>query len=212
MPTLSIMASGPSLWLLSGDGFSSRIAAPFSSMFDSSGQNLLPLLLSFLFTRPLLTLSISYSQSKKKQQKTSGKSALTMCPKECYCVPIFPEAIAKALSSNFGNDKTFFLGTSCNMNPLLVYFLKTERTIRPWGQSQAATGLIVLLNRSIITIRLRLPTETNYSREFQEKGKTQRKEPWRKWTQISDLPNGNLWFLQIVIWILLFAIQSNAFW
>lgn len=46
--------------------------------------------------------------------------------------------------------------------------------------------------------------------EFQEKGQTQRKELQRKWKQTSDLPIGNLSFFQLVIRILLLAIEIKA--
>lgn len=95
----------------------------------------------------------------------------------------------------------------CDMNPPLVYFLKMERAIRPRGQSQAAIGLIVLLNGSFITIRLRLPMETNYSQGVQKKGETQRKEPPKKTEENLWPPHWEAWHAFVCHWN-----QSNVFW
>lgn len=87
------------------------------------------------------------------------------------------KAVCKALSLNFYNDNTFFFRTWCDINPPLVFFLKKEQAIHRRGKSQGTIGLIVLLNRSIITIRPRLPTGTKYSQGVSRKERLKEQNP-----------------------------------
>lgn len=153
----------------------------------------------------VLNLTNLTKWEEEEKKKTSRKDDFGL-----KALPIFPEATAKALRSNFGNDKTFFLCTSCSTNPPLVYFLKMERAIPPQGQSQAATRLIVLLNRSIITIRLRLLTETNYSKKNARlKERNPDAKPWPPHWESFISSNRHL---DALVWVTLGVNQSNDFW
>lgn len=128
--------------------------------------------------------SLQIRKIRKKNPKCQGKLKHINVYRCTIVLRFFAscKAVCKVISLKFYNDNSFSLCTWCNINPPLFFFLKKEQVIRRRGKSQGTIGLIVLLNRSIITIRPRLPTGTKYSWGVSRK-ETQRKEPQRDWNQ-----------------------------
>lgn len=187
MPTLSVISSGSSLWMPLDDGFHDSISNVAVLMASIQKDPLLirialvpsvhPIIVYTLATKAYKSLKIR--KIRKKNPETSGKTETHQCLSMCNCVTLFTsfKAVCKAISLNFYNDNTFFLHTWCDINPFLVFFLKKQQAIPRRGKSQGTIGLIVLLNRSIITIRPRLPTGTKYSRGVSRKEKLKEQNP-----------------------------------